>query len=322
MLLLFPFPFNIKSMNSRTLRIATRQSPLALWQANHIRDQLLKHCPSLVIELVPMVTSGDKFLKAKLLAAGGKGLFVKELEEALLDKRADLAVHSTKDMPASLPSGLILPVICKRDNPYDALLSLHYPDLESLPQHAIVGTASLRRQSQLLAYRPDLQIKTLRGNIQTRMSKLQTGEYDAIILAAAGLERMNLQASITELLADDLMLPTCAQGALSIECRSDDLEVQELIKPLNDAKSSLCVQTERLVNAQLGGNCHVPLAVFCTITEDKQLYLRARLLSTDGSKVLSHAQRAPQEQANLLARQCTDSLLAQGGASLLSASHE
>ncbi len=305
-------------MNSRTLAIATRQSPLALWQANHIREQLLKLWPKLHVELVPMVTSGDKFLKDKLLAVGGKGLFVKELEEALLDKRADLAVHSTKDMPALLPSGLSLSVICKRDNPFDALISHHYPNLNALPSQAIVGTASLRRQSQLLAYRPDLQIKTLRGNIQTRLGKLQAGEYDAIILAASGLERMNLQDSITELLSDELMLPTCGQGALCIESRTEDTEVQELIKPLNDPSSALCVQTERLVNAQLGGNCHVPLAVFCTITEENQLYLRARLLSTDGIVSISHSQTASQEQANLLARQCTESLFAQGAASLLS----
>ncbi|RUR12021.1 hydroxymethylbilane synthase [Legionella sp. km772] len=309
-------------MNARTLRIATRQSPLALWQANHIREQLLHHWPNLLVELVPMLTSGDKFLKDKLQAAGGKGLFVKELEEALLDKRADLAVHSTKDMPAFLPQGLILPVICKRDNPFDAFLSPNYPDLNSLPTKAVIGTASLRRQSQLLAHRPDLQIKTLRGNIQTRMAKLQAGEYDAIILAAAGLERMNLQHVITEVLSEDIMLPTCAQGALSIECREEDVEVQNLIAPLNDANSSLCVQTERLVNAQLGGNCHVPLAVFCTHTASRELHLRARLLSIDGSSVLHFEQTAPQEHAKVLARQCTDSLLDQGAASLLPQIHD
>lgn len=308
-------------MSAKTLRIATRQSPLALWQANHIRSQLLQHWPHLTIELVPMLTSGDKFLKDKLQAAGGKGLFVKELEEALLDKRADLAVHSTKDMPAFLPPGLILPVICRRDNPFDALLSPNYPTLQALPHGAVIGTASLRRQSQLLAYRPDFKIKTLRGNIQTRMAKLHAGEYDAIILAAAGLERMNLGQQITALLADELMLPTCAQGALSIECREEDLEVQELLAPLNDANTALCVRTERLVNAQLGGNCHVPLAVFCTLNENQQLHLRARLLSIDGRQVLSFSQTGAQEDASLLARQCTDSLLAQGGATLLELAH-
>lgn len=304
-------------MSSKILRIATRNSPLALWQANHIKQQLMSYWPKLTIELLPMTTSGDQFLKDKLLVAGGKGLFVKELEEALLDKRADLAVHSTKDVPAQLPEGLILAVICKRENPFDALLSLRYSDLNSLPQNAVIGTASLRRQSQLLAFKPTLQIKTLRGNIQTRMSKLKAGEYDAIILAAAGLERMNLGSSITELLTEEIMLPSCAQGALSIECRKEDSQLQELLAPLNDANTALCVQTERLVNAQLGGNCHVPLAVFCT-SENQEMHLRARLLSTDGARIISYSQKAPQDQAVFLAKQCSDSILAQGGGDMLS----
>lgn len=306
-------------MSARTLRIATRKSPLALWQANHIKEQLITLNPALHIELLPMITSGDQFLKDKLLAAGGKGLFVKELEEALLDGRADFAVHSTKDMPALLPPGLDLAVICKRDNPFDALISTHYSNLESLPKQAVVGTASLRRQSQLLAYRPDLQIKTLRGNINTRLAKLHANEYDAIILAASGLERMGLHDFITELISDDLMLPTCGQGALCIECRTDDDEVQHIIQMLNDPISALCVQTERMVNAQLGGNCHVPLAVFCT-PQEEQLYLRARLLSTDGAHVIEHAQTGARNQASLLAKQCTEALLTQGAATLISAS--
>ena len=307
---------------SNIIRIATRQSPLALWQAEHVRGELLKEWPNFIIELVPMITSGDKFLKDKLLAAGGKGLFVKELEEALLDKRADLAVHSTKDMPAALPEGLSLPVICKRDNPYDALVSTRYATLAELPHHALVGTASLRRQSQLLAHRPDLHIKTLRGNIHTRLAKLETEPFDAIILAAAGLERMNLHQSIKEILPDSIMLPSCGQGALSIECRTDDLKIQQLIAPLNDPITALCVQTERMVNAQLGGNCHVPLAVFCTVTADQQLYLRARLLSGDGTVQIAHAQTASFEKATALATQCTQALLAKGAAALISAHYE
>lgn len=306
-------------MISRTLRIATRKSPLALWQAEHIKEQLLKYWPNLQIELVPMVTAGDKFLKEKLLLAGGKGLFVKELEEALLAQKADIAVHSTKDMPSFLPQGLCLPVICKRDNPFDALVSTRYTNLKSLPLNAVIGTASLRRQSQLLAYRADLQIKTLRGNIQTRLAKLAAGEYDAIILAAAGLERMKLDEHISELLSADIMLPSCAQGALSIECRENDTQILELISPLNDTPSALCVQTERMVNAQLGGNCHVPLAVFCTLNQ-RQLHLRARLLSPDGSNVLAYAGQAPDKEAAQLASQCSQNLLAQGAASLINAS--
>jgi hydroxymethylbilane synthase len=304
-------------MIRRTLRIATRQSPLALWQANHIRVLLMKRWPMLTIDLLPMITSGDKFLKDKLLAAGGKGLFVKELEDALLDNRADIAVHSTKDMPAELPPGLNLGAICERDNPFDAFISYRFPNLNSLPQKAIVGTASLRRQSQLLSYRPDLHIKTLRGNINTRLAKLKAGEFDAIILAAAGLERMGMQDNITELLSEDIMLPSCAQGALCIESRIADLEVQELIAPLNDPISALCVRTERHVNAQLGGNCHTPLAVFCSVTAPGQLHLRAKILNSDGSQLIANSQKGLFEQALQLANQCSAALFEQGAEALI-----
>lgn len=304
-------------MNTRTIRIATRQSPLALWQANHVREQLLKQWPGITIELLPMVTSGDKFLKDKLLVQGGKGLFVKELEEALLDKRADIAVHSTKDMPAQLPEGLHLAAICKRHNPFDALISKDYPSLAALPPQAIVGTSSLRRQSQLLAYRSDLQIKTLRGNINTRLAKLESGEYDAIILAAAGLERMNMQDAITEYLSDEMMLPACGQGALCIESRTDDPEIQQIIHSLNDPLSALCVHAEREVNAQLGGNCHVPLAVFCKVTSDNTLFLRAKILSLDGTQTLFASKSGPLNEAQQIADECTNTLIQQGAMNLL-----
>ncbi|MBI2785498.1 MAG: hydroxymethylbilane synthase [Legionella longbeachae] len=304
-------------MNSRTIRIATRQSPLALWQANHIRQLLLNKYPNLQIELLPMTTSGDKFLKDKLLAIGGKGLFVKELEEALLDKRADLAVHSSKDMPAEFPAGLSLAAICKRDNPFDVFVSIQYQSLHSLPQQAVVGTASLRRQSQLLAYRSDLCIKPLRGNINTRLEKLKAGEYQAIILAAAGLERMGFTQTITEQLSAEIMLPACGQGALAIECRTDDKEIQALIAELNDPISSICVHTERHVNALLGGNCHVPLAVFCVATKSNQLLLQARVLTDDGSIMITDTQTGTLDQASTLAELCSQSLLIQGAANLL-----
>lgn len=304
-------------MPSKIIRIATRNSPLALWQAHHVQQQLLSFWPSLTIELVPMVTSGDNFLKSTLQFKGGKGLFVKELEEALLGKRADLAVHSTKDMPAHLPLGLALSAICERDNPFDALVSPNFKSLDELPRHAIVGTASLRRQAQLLAYRPDLQIKTLRGNIHTRLTKLQSGTYDAIILAAAGLERMNLQQHISAQLPDKIMLPSCAQGALCIETRTEDAFIQELIAPLHHSPSALCVATERHVNEQLGGNCHVPLAVFCTIEPNQDLYLQARLFNLDGSISLSYAGQKSQQDSILLANECARSLFGQGAATLL-----
>jgi hydroxymethylbilane synthase len=304
-------------MASRTLRIATRQSPLALWQANHVRDLLLNKWPNLQIELLPMSTSGDKFLKDKLLAVGGKGLFVKELEEALLDKRADFAVHSSKDMPAEFPEGLSLAAICKRDNPFDVLVSYQSNGLQTLPAQSIIGTSSLRRQSQLLAHRPDLNVKSLRGNINTRLEKLKSGEYHAIILAAAGLERMGFTDVITEQLSAQIMLPACGQGALAIECRSDDHEIQKLITELNDPISSICVHAERRVNALLGGNCHVPLAVFCAPIENKQLSLHAKILTLDGAQMITSTQTGPIEQATSLAEHCAQSLLAQGAANLL-----
>ncbi|MCW8387127.1 hydroxymethylbilane synthase [Fluoribacter dumoffii] len=304
-------------MRSRILRIATRQSPLALWQANHVRDLLLKKHPNLQIELLPMSTSGDKFLRDKLQAIGGKGLFVKELEEALLDKRADFAVHSSKDMPAEFPEGLELVAICKRDNPFDVFVSFQYPNLQALPAQAVVGTSSLRRQSQLLAYRPDLGVKSLRGNIHTRLEKLKTGEYQAIILAAAGLERMGFTDIISEQLSEQIMLPACGQGALALECRNDDQEIRELLAELNDPISSICVNAERRVNALLGGNCHVPLAVFCTPTEGNQLSLRAKILTLDGAQLIQSMQLGPLEQALSMADHCAQSLLSQGAASLL-----
>lgn len=304
-------------MNSKVIRIATRQSPLAMWQANHVRNQLITRWPMLTFELVPMTTSGDRFLKDKLQTLGGKGLFVKELEEALLDNRADLAVHSTKDMPAQFPEGLTLTAICKRDNPFDALICPEFKTLDCLPHNAIVGTASLRRQSQLLAYRPDLQIKSLRGNVQTRLSKLESGEYQGIILAASGLERMDLQHHITQCLPEEIMLPACGQGALCIESRIGDTEIAGIIAGLDDPLSSVCVRTERLVNAHLGGNCHVPLAVFCTITEDNALLLRAKILALDGSQCIEDTQKGSLHEAQQLANQCSQALLAKGAANLL-----
>lgn len=306
-----------KIMATQILRIATRKSPLALWQANHIGEKLKQHWPEIEIQLVPMVTSGDKFLKDKLLAMGGKGLFVKELEEALIDKRADLAVHSMKDVPATFPEGLSLTAICERHNPLDALIANEYSSLNTLPKGSLIGTSSLRRQAQILASRPDLECKALRGNINTRLEKLKTGEYAAIILAVAGLERMAMQDSITEILSDDFMLPACGQGALGIESRSNDRDIQKLLAPLNHPLSALCVQTERHVNALLGGNCHVPLAVYCTPEAGEQISLRAKVLTEDGKLTISNYQRGPQSQAIAIAEACANALLAQGADKLL-----
>lgn len=305
-------------MFTKTLRIATRKSPLALWQANHIREQLLQYWPALQIELIPLVTSGDKFLKDKLLAIGGKGLFVKELEEALLNGQADVAVHSMKDVPVFQPDGLELNVICIRDNPFDAFLSIKYNKLNELPEGAIIGTASLRRQSQLLALRPDLNILPLRGNIQTRMQKLQTEEYDAIILACAGLERMGLQQMIKQVLSPEIMLPACGQGALGIECRTQDDAVKTLIAPLHNEQTALCVRSERQLNARLGGNCHVPLAVFSQLLSPHKFLLRARVATVDGKTILNNHQVGRPNQALELAHLCAEDLLMKGALDLLS----
>lgn len=307
-------------MLPKILRIATRKSPLALWQANHIRTSLIQHWPNLEIELVPMQTSGDAFLKDKLLAIGGKGLFVKELEEALLDGRADIAVHSMKDVPTTFPEGLSLAAICKRENPFDALISPSHSNLNSLPEGAMIGTTSLRRQSQLLALRPDLKMVSLRGNIQTRLDKIKAHEFDAIILAVAGLERMGLMDNHTHILSDDIMLPACGQGALGIESRTEDQDILKLIAPLNDPLSSLCVHSERHVNALLGGNCHVPLAVYCMPSSDSQLLLRALVATPDGQTVLTDSQRGHQRDAMVLAQTCAQTLLSNGAAELLATS--
>lgn len=305
-------------MLPRIIRIATRQSPLALWQANYIRVQLLNHWPNIQVELLPLKTSGDQFLKDKLVKIGGKGLFVKELEDALLEHRADLAVHSMKDVPANFPQGLALKAICTRHNPFDAFVSERYPDFSTLPNRAIIGTSSLRRQSQLLAERPDLTIKTLRGNIHTRLKKMESGEYDGIILAAAGLERMEMVDKIKGVFPDSVMLPACGQGALGIECRDNDSQLHALIQFLNDQASELCVTTERRVNAILGGNCHAPIAIFCQITPDQQLLLRAKVARQDGTKIITNQQIGPQKDAMQLAEQCAKALLSEGADQLLS----
>ncbi|WP_115317163.1 hydroxymethylbilane synthase [Legionella birminghamensis] len=306
-------------MMPRTLRIATRKSQLALWQANFIGQQLKSHWPDIDYELVPMLTSGDKFTQSKLQTLGGKGLFVKELEEALLDKRADLAVHSLKDVPAELPPSLGLAIICKRATPYDALVSMKYSKMSDLSEKARIGTSSLRRQSQLLAWRPNLEIVSLRGNINTRLEKLQIDSLDAIILAAAGLERLGLQDNISEIIDPALMLPACGQGALGIECREADEEVLNYLKPLNDGLTASCVQAERRVNALLGGNCHVPLAVFCQPIANNHLLLKARVLSLDGQTLISDEQSGPIETASAIAEICAEKMLKKGAQQLLAA---
>lgn len=301
-----------------TLKIATRQSPLALWQAEHIRARLEALHAGLNVELVTFVTQGDKILDTPLAKIGGKGLFVKELEAALLDGRADLAVHSMKDVPMALPEGLSLAVICEREDPLDAFVSNTYASFQDLPQGAKVGTSSLRRKCQILKARPDLEIIDLRGNVGTRLSKLDAGQYDAIILASAGLKRLGLSERIRHTLAPEVSLPAVGQGALGLECRTNDQAVLELILPLMDDETNVCVRAERAFNAYLEGGCQVPIAGYATL-KDGHLSMEGRVGSVDGQTLLSAQLSAAPEQAEQLGEQLAQNLLAQGAGELLKA---
>ena len=303
----------------KTLKIATRQSPLALWQAEHIRARLNALYPDLTVELVKFVTQGDKILDTPLAKIGGKGLFVKELEAALLDGRADLAVHSMKDVPMHLPEGLTLAVICEREDPLDAFVSNHYMHFGELPLGAKVGTSSLRRKCQILQLRPDLEIVDLRGNVGTRLSKLDDGLYDAIILASAGLKRLGLADRIRHCLAPIMSLPAVGQGALGLECRSDDAELLKLIAPLQHEETSICVRAERAFNAYLEGGCQVPIAGYATLLNDDQLQIEGRVGSVDGQTLLKEQLVGEIANAEQLGEQLAQRLLAQGAGELLKA---
>ena len=269
-----------------TLTIATRQSPLALWQANFVKDTLEKLYPTMKVELLEMVTKGDKILDTPLAKIGGKGLFVKELENALYEKRADIAVHSLKDVPMVLPEGLTLGAYLERHAPTDAFVSNRYASLDELPDGAVLGTSSLRRECQIAHAKGSLTIKSLRGNVGTRLSKLDAGEYDAIILATSGLERLGLGERIRHELDDELSLPAVGQGALAIECRADDETILQLLAPLNHLATRLCVIAERAMNKTLEGGCQVPIAGFATINGNT-LSLRGRVGSIDGKTLLN-----------------------------------
>ncbi len=295
-------------MSKQVLRIATRDSPLALWQAHYVRDRLIEFWPSQAVEIFPMKTTGDRVLDSRLQDFGGKGLFVKELEDALLNDRADLAVHSMKDVPADLPPGLFIASICKRDNPLDALVSNHCPHLDSLPIGAHLGTSSLRRQAQLLLHRPDLSISPLRGNVGTRLNQLDSGKYDAIVLAAAGLKRLNLSHRITQLFEPQLMLPACGQGAVGIECRENDVLTQQLLTPLHDPQSALCVEIERKINAALNGNCQTPIGIYCQIEPKTSDLCLDVMIAGENGKVIRHRQRSTLSHAHQLAPLCIAAL--------------
>lgn len=299
-----------------TLRIVTRKSPLALWQAEHVAAALKAHHPGLDVELVGVTTMGDRVLDSPLAKIGGKGLFVKELEQALLDGRADLAVHSMKDVTLEFPAGLHLPVIMRREDPRDAFVSHHYADLDALPEGARVGTSSLRRRCQLLALRPDLDVRDLRGNVGTRLGRLDAGEYDAIVLAAAGLKRLGMAERIRACLPTETLLPAIGQGAVGIECREDDARVHALVAPLADAETSVCVRAERAVNQRLGGACQVPIGGHAVL-ESGRLSMRALVGRTDGSELIRGACQGEPEAGERLGRALAEDLLARGAGPIL-----
>ncbi|MBJ9425052.1 hydroxymethylbilane synthase [Acinetobacter seifertii] len=302
----------------KTLKIATRQSPLALWQAEHIRARLQELHPDLTVELVKFVTQGDKILDTPLAKIGGKGLFVKELEAALLDGRADLAVHSMKDVPMALPEGLTLAVICEREDPLDAFVSNTFEKFADLPQGARVGTSSLRRKSQILKQRPDLQIIDLRGNVGTRLGKLDDGQYDAIILASAGLKRLGLENRIRHTIEPNVSLPAVGQGALGLECRADDQDVLALIQPLLHIETDVCVRAERAFNAYLEGGCQVPIAGYATL-QDGKIHIEGRVGSPDGQTLLRAEMTDEAHNAQQLGENLARNLLEQGAGDLLKA---
>ena len=302
----------------RNLVIGTRSSKLALWQACHVRDILKEHYPNLQIELLKITTKGDKILDVPLAKVGGKGLFTKEIENALLDKEVDLAVHSLKDMPTELPDGLEISAISKREEPYDALISPKYKVLSKLPHGAKVGTSSLRRKAQLLRIYPHLETVDLRGNLDSRLKKLDAGNFDAIILAASGLKRLGWQDRITEILPPEVCLPAVGQGALAIETRKDDFEVLEIIKVLNDEATYIETTAERSFLAEVEGSCQVPVGVYAKISSDKKdLVLKAIILSPDGTEfVETKVVGAPGEAVKLGVKAAQD-LLSSGGKDIL-----
>ncbi|MDH3979465.1 MAG: hydroxymethylbilane synthase [Gammaproteobacteria bacterium] len=298
-------------MSTSSLRIATRKSPLALWQAEHVRARLQEAHPGLVVELLTMSTQGDRILDSPLAKIGGKGLFVKELEQGMLTGDADIAVHSMKDVPAELPDGLEIGAILEREDPQDAFVSNHYANVDALPQGARVGTSSLRRQCQLRARRPDLEILDLRGNVGTRLGKLDAGDYDAIVLACAGLKRLGLGERITAAFSPETMLPAIAQGVIGIECRSDDVWVAGLIDVLNDPHTAIRTQAERAMNARLAGGCQAPVAGFSELV-DGTLELRGLVGRPDGSDIIHGAISGPADDAVALGRELAEDLLGRG----------
>ncbi|ADZ92175.1 hydroxymethylbilane synthase [Marinomonas mediterranea] len=296
--------------------IATRESKLALWQANTVKKQLETLYPNLTVELLGMTTKGDQILDSPLSKIGGKGLFVKELESALLDGRADIAVHSMKDVPMAFPKGLGLAVICEREDPSDAFVSNKYSSLDELPKGSVLGTSSLRRACQIQQHRPDLKIESLRGNVGTRLGKLDNNEYDAIILATAGLIRLELEDRIKSRLSDTYCLPAGGQGAMGIECRDNDKDILELLAPLQHQDTYYRVTAERAVNKRLNGGCQAPIACFATLS-DGEIWLRGLVGSTDGQQMITGDIKGAPQNAEQLGITLAEDLLNRGAQRIL-----
>ena len=301
---------------SNILKIATRKSPLALWQAEEVARLLKKYHPDLEVELVTMTTQGDKILDTPLAKIGGKGLFVKELEVGMLEGIADIAVHSMKDVPMAFPEGLHLAVVLERENPRDAFVSNTYKSLAELPLNSKVGTCSLRRQTQLKEARSDIEILDLRGNVNTRLAKLDNGDYDAIILASAGLLRLGFEDRITDIISTKQSLPAIGQGAIGIECRSDDEYVNTLLAPLNHPHTALRLTAERAQNTRLNGGCQIPIGGYAELQGDK-IYLRGLIGFPDGSKIFRAEKQGNHQDAEAIGTAVAEDLLAQGGNKVL-----
>jgi len=301
---------------TRILRIATRKSALALWQTEYVADRLRLLHPGIAVQLVPLSTRGDEVLDRSLAAIGGKGLFLKELEEAMLRGEADLAVHSLKDVPMALEGPFVLPAVLERANPFDAFVSNTCAAVAALPEGARVGTSSLRRRAQLKALRPDLDIVDLRGNVNTRLAKLDAGEYAAIVLACAGLERLGFHARIRATLAPPAVLPAASQGAIAIECREDADDVQALLAPLDHAPTRRCVDAERAMNLALGGSCHAAIAAYC-VEQGGALRLRGWVGDARSGEGIAVDLTGPTEAPQTLGTRAADALRARGAARLL-----
>ena len=304
-------------MNSGTITIGTRASKLALWQASYVAEAIKKEHPSYCVELCELTTKGDRILDAPLAKIGGKGLFTKELEQAMLDGAVDLAVHSLKDMPTEVPDGLVIGAITTRLDPGDAFVSAHYAAVEDLPVGARVGTSSLRRRAQLLAVRPDLTICDLRGNVNTRLAKLDAGEFDAIVLAAAGLKRLGFERRIRSILPRSVMLPAVGQGALAIECRAGDTEILSAIAFLRDAGMTTAAQAERAFLRRVEGGCQIPVGVYAEVDANGQISIDAMIASVDGQRICRSDARGAGEQAEALGTALAEELLDAGGREIL-----